>query len=160
MNNPYSTPNTQELLVSDRMQAGSVWKAVIAGFVVDWVVTIAVSFVIGAIGAAYLMSSGVPKDQVTMILQSKAITSFYYMGSLVAGLAVSFLAARVCCKIAGTNAKKSIIILAALMVVSGGIFDVLSHTWGVRNIVLELVTLAVYYAGYRSFLKRHLEKQR
>lgn len=150
MNSPYEAPKAQVVSTPDGLKDGSVFGAVAAGFVVDIAGTIVVTAVLAALYGVYLVSAGTPVDEAGQILATRNYLAPHVLVAQFFGLLMSYLAGRLCCRIAGLNAKRAVVILASLVIAFGVLLDSGNSLAG--HALMVAIAIGAYYAAWRSFL--------
>lgn len=148
---PYQPPKSNVEIVDDK--PGSSIKAVVAGLILNTVLTIAVSIVLGVIFGVYLASQGYTPDEIQEYVDSDLFSNAYSYLAMIVGLLVTTLSAYVVAVIAKQNVFRN----ASLMVVIMYLI-VIAFQWGdmsqfSRIILMLSADLAFAWAGAWLYLR-------
>ena len=147
MNDPYRAPVSETVHVPEPPRPGSVARAVLVGVTVDVALTVVVSFVVG-FAAATLIGTGGKGEELVGAMDDPF--SPVMLVATVLGLTVSFYAGLTCCRMAGTNARRAIIIMALVMA-AFALWASYGTYGAIDSLLLVLLSWVMYWQAYVHF---------
>lgn len=151
--NPYRAPHSQPS-AKTLLEEGPVWRAVIVALLVDLGGTILIAAVVSGVYAALLFGSNTSEDDVFRALGNEDPMAPHNLFATAGALAMSYIAGRIACRIAGLNAARALIIIVLVLSVLGLALGAGAYPWW-ANGLLTLAGAGVYYMAYRNFMAKH-----
>lgn len=147
--NPYHAPGSR-LPVPTPPVEGPVWRAVLVGLLLDVGGSVLIVALTSAAYAALLFSGNASEDDVFRALGNEDPMATHNLIASAGALAMSYVAGRIACRIAGLNAARAVTIIVVILSVLGLLLGADAYPWW-ANGLLTLAGAGVYYMAYRDF---------